>query len=270
MDQARLEETEATAWADVLSAAPAASQAALGMSVELCAGCAVLRTPKLDVPLLNRVIGLGARGPVSNETVRAILESFQTAGIERYFVHCPPWAEGLKSQLQDNGLLRYHRSWAKFARGREPVADARTELSLRAATTDDAEAFGKVFAKGFVLPMATAPIFAALVGRPRWHAYVALEGPRIGGAGLLFVDGTMAYLCGATTLPAFRKRGVQAALMARRLEHALDLGCDTISTETGEPVPGDPQHSYRNMQKAGFRVAYVRENYVPQSMASPR
>lgn len=262
MDPARLEEVEATAWADLLSALPSATQAALGTSAELSNGCAVLRSQQLPTPMLNRVIGLGARGPVSDERIRAILEGFEAAGIERYFVHRPPWTEALKSQLEANGLARYHRSWAKFARGRDPVSDARTDLVIRAAAPSDAEGFGQVFAEGFGLPPAAAPIFTALVGRPRWHVYVAVEERRLAGGGLLFVEDTAGYLCGATTLAPFRKRGVQAALMARRLEHALDLGCDTISTETGEPVPGDPQHSYRNMQKAGFEVAYVRENYV--------
>jgi GNAT superfamily N-acetyltransferase len=266
MDHAPLEEVEATAWADLLSALPSATQAALGTSAELSNGCAVLRSQQLPTPMLNRVIGLGARGPVSDERVRAILESFEAAGIEQYFVHRPPWAQELKSQLEANGLVPYHRSWAKFARGRDPVTPAQTDLTVRGATSHDAEGFGQMFAEGFGLPAATAPIFAALVGRSRWHVYVALEGQRVAGGGLLFVDGRMGYLCGATTLPSFRKRGVQASLMAHRLEQALDLGCHTISTETGVSVPGDPQHSYRNMQKAGFQIAYVRENYVPQGM----
>jgi GNAT superfamily N-acetyltransferase len=266
MDHGRLEEVEATAWADALSALPAATQAALGVSAELSGSCAVLRSAKLGTALLNRVIGLGARGPVGDETVRSILSGFEAAGIERYFVHRPPWAAELGSQLEAAGLARYHRSWAKFARGREAVAKARTELAVRAAAPDHAEAFGHAFAEGFGLPQGAAEIFTALIGRPRWHAYVALEGERLAGAALLFVDEGMGYLCGATTLPPFRKRGVQAALMARRLQHALDLGCRTISTETGEPVPGDPQHSYRNMQKAGFRMAYLRENYAPPGM----
>ena len=266
MDHERLEAIEATAWADLLRAPPAEAQAVLGTTAELSEGCAVLRSTKLDTLMLNRVIGLGARAPVAEETVRKILAGYEAAAVERYLVHRPPWAEALRSELEAAGLTRYHRSWAKFARGRDPVREAHTELTIRLATPDDAEAFGQAFAEGFGLPANAAAIFTAVVGRPRWHAYVALEGQAIGGAGLLFVDDDAAYFCGATTLPAFRKRGVQSALMARRLEHALDLGCHTICTETGEPVPGDPQHSYRNMQKAGFQVAYVRENYVPQGV----
>jgi len=33
----------------------------------------------------------------------------------------------------------------------------------------------------------------------------------------------------------------------------------------GTSVPGDPQHSYHNLLKAGFREAYARENLAPAS-----
>lgn len=267
MDHARLEELEAAAWADALSAPSPETQADLGTRAEISSGSAVLRSTALDTALLNRVIGLGAREPVAEEMLGAILSGYESARIERYFVHRPPWADTLGAQLEAAGLTRYHRSWVKFVRGREAVGEARTELAIRVAASDDAQAFGRAFAKGFGLPPGAAAIFSALVGRPRWHAYVAHDDERLAGVGLLFIDENRAYLSGATTLPAFRRRGAQAALMARRLEHALDVGCDTISTETGEPVPGDPQHSYRNMQKAGFRAAYVRENYAPRGVA---
>ncbi|HUG99452.1 MAG TPA: hypothetical protein VMQ83_09790 [Gammaproteobacteria bacterium] len=42
----------------------------------------------------------------------------------------------------------------------------------------------------------------------------------------------------------------------------LELGCRKLLTCTGEAVPGDPQHSYRNILKAGFRESYVRDNYA--------
>jgi hypothetical protein len=32
---------------------------------------------------------------------------------------------------------------------------------------------------------------------------------------------------------------------------------------TGEAVPGDDQHSYHNIERAGFEEAYLRENWIP-------
>jgi hypothetical protein len=35
-----------------------------------------------------------------------------------------------------------------------------------------------------------------------------------------------------------------------------------VITETGEAVPGDAQHSYKNILKAGFRELYSRKNFL--------
>jgi GNAT superfamily N-acetyltransferase len=71
------------------------------------------------------------------------------------------------------------------------------------------------------------------------------------------------WLDWGATAPAFRRRGSQSALLRRRILDALDMGCRLILTETGEEVEGDPQHSYKNILRMGFREAYVRENYAP-------
>ena len=63
--------------------------------------------------------------------------------------------------------------------------------------------------------------------------------------------------------PKFRQRGSQAAVLAARINHAVELGCRRLYSCTGEEVPGDPQHSYKNILKAGFRETYIKENYAP-------
>jgi len=44
---------------------------------------------------------------------------------------------------------------------------------------------------------------------------------------------------------------------------ARDSGCRLLLTATGEEIPGDPQHSYRNILRYGFEPAYLRESYIP-------
>ena len=112
------------------------------------------------------------------------------------------------------------------------------------------------------MPAAMRPWTAALVGRPGWHAYVAYDGTTPAGAGALFCRGGVAWLGVAATIPAYRRRGVQGALMSRRIADAIAAGCRDIVTETGEAVPGEPNSSYANMLRNGFRVVYSRPNYV--------
>ena len=83
--------------------------------------------------------------------------------------------------------------------------------------------------------------------------YLALrDGEPIGGAAMHMADG-VALLCGAATLPAHRRRGVQAALLAHRLADAATAGCDIAAVTT---QPGST--SQQNVQRKGFELLYAR------------
>ena len=92
---------------------------------------------------------------------------------------------------------------------------------------------------------------------------MSFDGDTPAGTGALYMRAGIAYLDFGATSPDFRRRGSQSALLSTRLRAALDAGCSEIVTMTGEAVPGDAQHSYHNIQKAGFAEAYLRENWVP-------
>lgn len=78
------------------------------------------------------------------------------------------------------------------------------------------------------------------------------DGGPAGGAGLRTGDG-IAQLCGAGTLPAFRRRGIQTALTAWRLADAHAKGCD-IAVLTTQPG----SKSQENAQRQGFDILYTR------------
>lgn len=79
-----------------------------------------------------------------------------------------------------------------------------------------------------------------------------LDGIVAGGASLYLHDRT-ALLCGAATLPASRRRGVQSALLRARLVAARDAGCELAVVTT---QPGSK--SQENVQRAGFELLYAR------------
>jgi GNAT superfamily N-acetyltransferase len=72
-------------------------------------------------------------------------------------------------------------------------------------------------------------------------------------AASLAVHGGVALLAGASTVPAWRGRGAQAALLRARLRHAASLGCD-LAMMGAAPGSG----SQRNAERSGFRIAYTR------------
>jgi ribosomal protein S18 acetylase RimI-like enzyme len=73
------------------------------------------------------------------------------------------------------------------------------------------------------------------------------------GGGALRIDGDIAQLCGASTLPRFRRRGIQTALLRRRLADARAQGC-VLATVTTQPG----SKSNHNAQRQGFELLYPR------------
>ncbi len=122
---------------------------------------------------------------------------------------------------------------------------------------------GAIVADAFDLGPDGAPWIAALVGRPDWRIHVGLDGGRVVGSGALFVKHRVGFLDWGATAPAARGRGCQSALLRARVLDALELGCEIMGTATGEEVPGDPQHSYSNIMRAGFRPEVTRGNFAP-------
>ena len=77
-------------------------------------------------------------------------------------------------------------------------------------------------------------------------------GAGAGGGGLRIGDG-IAQFCGAATLPAFRRRGIQTALLRRRLRDARGAGCD-LGIMAAQPG----SRSHFNAQRQGFSLLYSR------------
>jgi len=89
--------------------------------------------------------------------------------------------------------------------------------------------------------------------RPGVLCYLAtIQGEVAGGAALSITNGigTFSFM---GTVPAFRRRGVQHALIAERLAVAASQGCDLALCSTN---PGN--QSQRNVQRHGFSLAYTK------------
>ncbi|GAA0573808.1 GNAT family N-acetyltransferase [Paractinoplanes ferrugineus] len=79
-----------------------------------------------------------------------------------------------------------------------------------------------------------------------------LDGVPAGGGGMRLTDG-IAQLTGAGTAPAFRRRGIQSALLSARLAEATAAGCD-LAVITVQPG----SKSQQNAQRRGFELLYTR------------
>jgi GNAT superfamily N-acetyltransferase len=210
------------------------------------ATCTALR--QLDSRMFNRVLNLTSTGPLDEIAV---------------FYGGTPWwvsdSHSLAAELQQRGFVRDY-GWMKFSRGVAP-REAQSDLDVELVAADRAEDFARVVGGGFELPEWLLPLAANVVGRPGWSCHVAYDDRKPAGAGALFVQEDVGWLGFGATLPEYRGRGAQSAILAARIEDARKQGCSTVVTETGELEEGRPSNSYRNILRAGFREAGVRPNY---------
>jgi GNAT superfamily N-acetyltransferase len=92
-----------------------------------------------------------------------------------------------------------------------------------------------------------APFLVELHGRP-----IA--------TGVLAIHDRVALFAGASTIPEWRRRGAQQALLDSRFQYAAQTGCDLAMIVT---APGSS--SQRNAERQGFRIAYTRIKWALHS-----
>lgn len=255
-----VENVEAAAYADLLRAAPAEWRCE---AEDTPAGW-LLRAPALDALLFNRIVAAGVNAPATREAVDAIVDRLRSAGVKNYGLQLSPAAEPreIDEWLSASGLVPRDR-WTKVFRGAEPAPRMVTEYSITQATPGDRDGFAAVAAAGFGMPPPWCAWLGGTIGRPGWRHYLAWQARQPVACAAIYVHGDAGWLGVATTISSARGRGAQGALMARRIEDGLSLGCKWFVTETGEDTPAKPNPSFRNMIRAGFTVAYHRQNFMP-------
>jgi len=227
-------------------------------------GVTVLRADAApESPMLNRIVGLGADEPATQDALDAALAAI--GDDVSCYVSLGPDARPaeLVDWLDERGL-EPGWGWMSFRRGLDDIPEPSTSLRLVRVGPAEAEAFGHIAATGYGLPEAAAA-WAAGAYRAGWDCWLALDGDEPAAAAGVFVSEGAGYLGFAATLPEHRGKGGQNALLARRIRHAREIGCDVLVTETGERRDDLPSSSYRNILRAGFTEVTVMANWLRQA-----
>lgn len=221
-----------------------------------------IKSIKIPVILVNRIIGLG----LNKEINPADLESF----LDFYSNHPHPvnislsaYAKpnDLKEKLIENGIpVKDH--WNKFYRTCEPVPEAETSLIVKEIDREYANSFADLVVSVFKNPPELKPCLASLVERNNWHHYLAFDNDKPAAAGSVYIYGDTAWFGIAVTLPEYRRRGAQSAIIAKRINKAHELGCQWISVETAPHSLEKPNSSFKNLLRYGFNFMYERPNFL--------
>lgn len=212
----------------------------------------------------TQTFGLGIfQLPTSAELI-AIENFFKARGAPVFHEVSPLADKGLTAMLNERGYRPFEMSTVMYLplgqRVERKVPNDAMHVRTVADDAEDRELFVRTFAEGwseyaeyaeFMLEMAR--ISAMTEGNVPFIA--ELEGQAVACGSLSIRDG-VALFAGASTVPAFRRRGAQQALLEARFRYARDVGCD-LALMAADPGSG----SQRNAERQGFRIAYTRTKW---------
>src|SRR5215216_58902 len=215
------------------------------------AAVAALDASRPELDFVNRVYGLW---PEDAERVAEIAARYRERGVRAWFEPAPcAGFDELAGALHavGAGQVGFHTVVYGAASGR-PLARI-----VDINSTPEPELFADVLLRGHGVPEGARVRDRASVARwadlEAWRLYLARIGGEPAGAALLSLEADTGYLANASTLPEYRRRGVQTAVIARRIEDAAAAGCDAVCSGAAFGSP-----SQRNLQRAGLQVAYTK------------
>jgi len=261
-----VEFVEACAWEDHYLAAPDYISWEQGLHIDRLGSAVVLSLTRSDDPFYNRVLGLGLNEPANEEMLDELMAYIFGSGTSCFLVHVSPAAEPqeLQDWLRWRGFCEQGQH-AKLVRSAQQSSENLTDLRIDLTGPDYADAFAFVTTQSFGLSDYLFPWMKACVGRQNWYHYVAWDGEHPAAAGALYKCGEVGWLGHGSTLPGFRRRGAQAAILSRRIRDGIELGCRWFVTDTEFDTFEQPTSSFRNLLRSGFELVYIRKNYVFQA-----
>jgi len=236
------------------------------ITVPIGNGVAAITQPALGRKF-NRIIGYGMGVSVSEKDLANVEDLFTKSGIDTGISLCPladPSAlELLASRgYRVTGLLNNHVRVLTD----EDLEEVKVEgVEISRLPAERAQEFPDWSVAGFRDDGKTELLLDTLaktaVLRADTSLYIAsLDGKVAGTATLALIEtsrGGVAHLCIDSTLPEFRGRGIQTALLKARLADARKAGYE-IASVGARPGNG----SCRNIERAGFSLAYTKIWFV--------
>ena len=229
---------------------------------ELAGGISAVTRPGSP---LNKIIGLGFAGTVDDGALAAVeavwRERREPARVELSTLAAPSLGAALTAR--GYRLMGFENVLALSIENRP--SSTRADIAVELAREGDDAAWLDTVITGFAHPDGTGvtseviprealePIMEEFRLAKGMTRCVARIGGEPAGAASVRFDAGIAQLCGAATLPRFRRRGVQRALLDARLAWAREAGCDIAVITT---APGS--QSQANAQKQGFALLYAR------------
>jgi ribosomal protein S18 acetylase RimI-like enzyme len=213
---------------------------------------------------IGHAAGLGFDGAVSEADLDRLEMFYRSHGAPAQLDLCPLTDPTLLELVKARGygVAELNNVWYRAVDPEESVP-APPEVRICRGQPEQAAIFSDILARSFFergdAPEGFADMLAPLFQTPEALTFVALvdENPVAGAAGRIIPEHRIFALFGAGTLPAFRRRGIQTALLRTRMKAAADAGCELAVVVTrGGTI------SERNCVRLGFRIAYSKVTVI--------
>ncbi|HEX2622818.1 MAG TPA: GNAT family N-acetyltransferase [Phototrophicaceae bacterium] len=213
-------------------------------------------------PVFNRVMGM------SDETVDVldeIIDWYRANQRECRFDITPGHvSEKLLAALAKRGFYQSGFQNALYASAQFDNAYVPPQdIIVRRIPPGDKDLMADVYATGFNLAAKLQPAMKdslkALFASPAARFYGAHINDKLVATGVLFISDSVGYLASGATLPNYRNKGCQGALIQQRITDAALDQCDLVAAQTSFASSGQ-----RNLEKAGLRVAYTKTIWTPR------
>ena len=214
---------------------------------------------------LNRVVGMGFERHVTIDDLECVEAFFTSKNARPRIDICPLTDKTLIETLRQNNYeIETFQNILICSLDGDPKYQIPKFTEVRQSPPEEASIWILTTAQGFeeteVPSQETLDILA-----PNFHArngicFLALiDGEPAGGGGMYYNEEIVEF-GGASTRLAYRRRGVQTAILHARIAAARTQGCNIAMVVTD---PGS--NSQRNLEKLGFQLAYTKVLMVKSS-----
>ena len=215
---------------------------------------------------MNKVIGLGFDGPLKTTDFEHLESEWKDRGepvrVELSSLADPSCGDflcqrGYRLKGFENELGRPAKDVGSAPKGITvkavaDAADAVMFIDISATAFANMDGTGQVADDAFDREFLERVLKDAALSAGMRRYLANIESGSVGAASMR-IDGKLAQLTGAGTLPQFRGRGVQKALLQTRLSDAYAAGCELVVVTT---APGS--RSQQNVMRQGFSLLYTR------------
>ena len=187
------------------------------------------------------------------------MDRFDDTGVRpRFEVMAEAASPEIGGRLKSAGLIHSHNDavfWIDRARAESrPTRDR--PVSVLEVDAESFPRFHRVNQLAFGVPeaeLSPPERFAWWLDDPDHRLYLAVRDGADAGVAMQWREGPTGYLAAAGTLPSHRDRGVQSALIDRRIDSLLETGAEVV---TAQATWGSP--SFRNLRRVGLEVVDVK------------